>query len=177
MLLFEVEILVAISDVAAHNPRQTADEILKEVTSTIGDSGFSQTDLIYIYNLSLRLGPKLVKCFSEFHFASINPAAIRMSCTHMASIATIDETNAFIKVAILIAVYLGLNNGNPAGQSCAQMVHGPKKDALTFLAENTEFTAYVEKFLKVVGRSRRYSILSNCIGPEGVSFPPASSIW
>lgn len=139
--------LIELSDQQQTNPTYTPEQVIQGVTESVGAAGFTKVDLCHIQNLAVRLGPKLVRCLAEFYFELIDPGAIKMRAADMGAVAAIDETNGYVKVALLISLYLGV--GSQGSTSSTTNTTSPKKDMLSRLAENVDHTRQVDGFLKV----------------------------
>lgn len=138
--------LIELSEMKHDNPDYTADEVIQGVIASVGAGGYTKTDLTHIQNLAVRLGFRMVRNFAEFYHELIDSTAIKMKPADMGAVAAIDETNAHVKVALLITLYLGV--GSPASTVSSTATSAPKKEMLARLSEHVDYTMQFETFLK-----------------------------
>ena len=146
--------LIELSEMKQANSGYTPVQVIQGVKENVGAAGFTNTDLTHMQNLAVRLGSKLVRCLAEFYFELIDSTTIKMRPGDMGAVAAIDETNGYVKVALLISLYLGV--GSQGSTSSSTNTTPPKKEMLTRLSENPDYTRKFEGFLKVWDWRRHY---------------------
>ena len=164
MGIHEMEVLGWISqtlvDVRTSSPTDLSsahEDILVKARRQFGQQTFDELDLTNLFNFAIRVPASLVKNLSELHFSLVSPALLRCRPADFGAIAAVDSKYPYVKVALIVATYLGSSSQGSSGAKrqvagTAAICSSIKKATLDDLSTNQSKTSSSEKFMKTVLR-------------------------
>ena len=139
------------------DPNARFRQVLAKAQQCFGTAAYSEQDFANLYNFAIRVPSGLVDNLCTVHFAVVPAALLRVRPVDFASAAKLGEAEPYIKVALIIATYLGViasGGGGLRRQPGGVAVVAPslKKEALQRLADNASLRSAADNFLKKVLR-------------------------
>ena len=133
------------------------EEMLVKARRQFGQQTFDDVDLTNLFNFAIRVPAALVKNLSELHFSLVSPALLRCRPSDFGAIAAIDGKYPYVKVALVVATYLGSSSQGSSGArrqvaGTAAICSSIKKATLDDLSPDRSKTSSSEKFMKTVLR-------------------------
>ena len=108
----EIEVLQALRRlINAHKAEPDSSARFRAVLSAakqrFGGSAYADADFVNLFNFAIRVPTPLLENLCQVHFAVVPAALLRVRPTDFGAVAKIGTTHPYIKVAIIISLYLG----------------------------------------------------------------------
>ena len=157
----EVEILRFMGDelavkVEGLSAKGRFEQIVAKARGRFGCTAFSETDFLHLHNFATRIPRQLLKNLGEMHFALVPASTLRCKAIEFDSVARLDRSIVYTKLALVLSLYLGGGGNEEGGQrrmavgGVATVCKGVNPNILKAFEEQPAILQTIELFIKTL---------------------------